>query len=113
MAETAPLSGPDLVKGVASADVPEGGSLLGHAHGEAVLLVRPANGTAVFAVGANCTHYGGPLDDGCVVGHEVRVPGITRGSTCARALPSQRPRSMRFHAGAWSDVASSWFWRKS
>lgn len=74
MGETAPLTGPDLTNGVAIADVPEGGSLLGHANGESVLLVRPAGGTAVFAVGATCTHYGGPLAEGCVVGHEVRCP---------------------------------------
>lgn len=74
MGEPAPLTGPDLVKGVAMGDVPEGGSLLGHAHGEAVLLVRPMGDTAVFAVGASCTHYGGPLAEGCVVGHEVRCP---------------------------------------
>ena len=74
MGETVPLTGPDLAKGVAIDDVPEGGSLLGHANGEAVLLVRPAGGTAVFAVGATCTHYGGPLAEGCVVGHEVRCP---------------------------------------
>lgn len=74
MGETAPLTGPDLEKGVGFADVPEGGSLLGHAHGEAVLLVRPIGGEAVFAVGASCTHYGGPLAEGCVVGHEVRCP---------------------------------------
>ena len=58
MGETVPLTGPDLAKGVAIADVPERGALLGHANGESVLLVRPGGGTAVFAVGATCTHYG-------------------------------------------------------
>ena len=74
MGEAAPLTGPDLAAGVALADVPEGGSLLGHAGGEAVLLVRPAGGDDVFAVGATCTHYNGPLADGCVVGREVHCP---------------------------------------
>ena len=34
------LSGPDLSKGIELADIPQGGALLGHAHGEAVLLIR-------------------------------------------------------------------------
>jgi NADPH-dependent 2,4-dienoyl-CoA reductase/sulfur reductase-like enzyme/nitrite reductase/ring-hydroxylating ferredoxin subunit len=74
MGESAPLTGPDLAQGIAFEDVPEGGSLLGHHHGEAVLLVRPTGGEDVFAVGATCSHYGGPLAEGCVVAHEVRCP---------------------------------------
>src|SRR5690349_18286133 len=74
MGEAAPLSGPDLSEGVDAAAVPEGGSLLGHAGGEAVLLVRPAGGAEVFAVGATCTHYSGPLAEGRVEGCEVRCP---------------------------------------
>ncbi len=68
-----PLSGPDLAAGVALADVPQGGSLLGHAGGEAVLLVRPG-GDHVYAIGATCTHYGGPLAEGLVTGGQVRCP---------------------------------------
>jgi NADPH-dependent 2,4-dienoyl-CoA reductase/sulfur reductase-like enzyme/nitrite reductase/ring-hydroxylating ferredoxin subunit len=74
MGDAAPLSGPDLSHGVAYADVPEGGSLLGHAAGESVLLVRPRGGDDVFAVGATCTHYSGPLAEGRVEGCEVRCP---------------------------------------
>jgi NADPH-dependent 2,4-dienoyl-CoA reductase/sulfur reductase-like enzyme/nitrite reductase/ring-hydroxylating ferredoxin subunit len=66
------LTGPDLARGVATDDVPDGGVLLGHAQGEAVLLVR--RGAEVFAVGATCTHYGGPLAEGLVAGDEVRCP---------------------------------------
>jgi apoptosis-inducing factor 3 len=66
------LTGPDLAQGVAMGDVPEGRALLGHAQGEAVMLVR--RGAEVFAVGANCTHYGGPLSEGLVVGDEARCP---------------------------------------
>jgi NADPH-dependent 2,4-dienoyl-CoA reductase/sulfur reductase-like enzyme/nitrite reductase/ring-hydroxylating ferredoxin subunit len=66
------LTGPDLAQGIALADVPDGGSLLGHAGGEPVLVAR--SGDEVFAVGATCTHYGGPLSAGLVVGDTVRCP---------------------------------------
>ena len=66
------LTGPDLALGVEPEAIPDGGTLVGHASGEAVLLVR--RGLEVFAVGAKCTHYGGPLGEGLVVGDEVRCP---------------------------------------
>ena len=37
------LTGPDLAAGVAAADLKPGDRLLGHAHGEAVLLARLGN----------------------------------------------------------------------
>jgi len=70
--EETELSGRDFAKGVLDADVTDGASLLGHAGGEAVLLVR--EGENFFAVAASCTHYGGPLAEGLVVGHTVRCP---------------------------------------
>ena len=66
------LSGPDLAQGIEASSLPDGGKLLGHAAGEAVLLVR--RGQQVFAVGATCTHYSGPLADGLVVGDTLRCP---------------------------------------
>jgi len=73
MSETpAPPTGPDLSRGCELSEIPEGGSLLGHAHGEAVLLVR--HGGEVSAVAAACTHYGGPLAEGLVVDGQVRCP---------------------------------------
>jgi NADPH-dependent 2,4-dienoyl-CoA reductase/sulfur reductase-like enzyme/nitrite reductase/ring-hydroxylating ferredoxin subunit len=65
-------SGPDLVKGIALTELADGGKLVGHAADEQVLLVR--QGTEVFAIGAHCTHYHGPLDDGLVVDDTVRCP---------------------------------------
>ena len=65
-------SGPDLAEGVALADLADGGKLVGHAGGKPILLVR--SGNEVFAVGAQCTHYNGPLGDGLVVGNTVRCP---------------------------------------
>jgi NADPH-dependent 2,4-dienoyl-CoA reductase/sulfur reductase-like enzyme/nitrite reductase/ring-hydroxylating ferredoxin subunit len=67
-----PLSGPDLEQGVEWASLVEGRPLLGHAHGAAVVLVR--RGEQAFAVGAACTHYGGPLAEGLVVGDTIRCP---------------------------------------
>jgi nitrite reductase/ring-hydroxylating ferredoxin subunit/thioredoxin reductase len=65
-------SGPDLTQGIALAELPDGGKLLGHVGDEQVLLAR--RGTELFAVGAGCTHYGGPLAEGLVVDDTVRCP---------------------------------------
>ena len=70
--ETAKLSGPDLTQGVELSTVPDGTMLLGHALGEPVLLVR--RGDELFAIGAICTHYGAPLEQGLLVGDTVRCP---------------------------------------
>lgn len=72
MGQAAPLTGPDLALGVDGALLPPGGRLLGHAHGEAVLLVR--RGENVHAVGASCTHYGAALAGGAFGEATVRCP---------------------------------------
>ena len=72
MSGEAQLSGPDLAQGVSLSELPDGGQLLGHSGGEPVLVVR--RGEEIFAVGATCTHYGGPLAEGVVVGDSVRCP---------------------------------------
>src|SRR5215467_9050002 len=64
--------GPDLTQGIALAELADGGKLLGHVGDEEILLVR--RGEEIFAVGAHCTHYHGPLADGLVVGDTVRCP---------------------------------------
>jgi nitrite reductase/ring-hydroxylating ferredoxin subunit len=46
--------------------------LLGHIGQGPVILAR--SGGEVFAIGATCTHYGGPLAEGLLVGHTVRCP---------------------------------------
>jgi NADPH-dependent 2,4-dienoyl-CoA reductase/sulfur reductase-like enzyme/nitrite reductase/ring-hydroxylating ferredoxin subunit len=63
---------PDLKNGVPLASIADGGKLLGTVDGEDVLLVR--RGSELFAVGAACTHYHGPLAEGLIVGDEVRCP---------------------------------------
>ena len=72
MGQAKELSGPDLAAGVVASDLVENVPLLGHAGGEAVMLVRTAAG--IRAVGAVCTHYSGPLAEGLVVGETVRCP---------------------------------------
>jgi NADPH-dependent 2,4-dienoyl-CoA reductase/sulfur reductase-like enzyme/nitrite reductase/ring-hydroxylating ferredoxin subunit len=65
-------TGPDLKLGVAAAELQDGGKLVGHVENEAVLLVR--RGADVFAIGAQCTHYNGPLAEGLIVDDTVRCP---------------------------------------
>jgi apoptosis-inducing factor 3 len=72
MGEEQKLSGPDLSEGVALSQLAHGKMLLGHARGEAVLLAR--RGEKIFAVGATCTHYSGPLSEGLLVDATVRCP---------------------------------------
>jgi NADPH-dependent 2,4-dienoyl-CoA reductase/sulfur reductase-like enzyme/nitrite reductase/ring-hydroxylating ferredoxin subunit len=72
MADSSDSARPDFVTGVSIRDVPDGGSLLGRVEAEEVLLARVGND--LFAVGAHCTHYHGPLADGLIVGDTVRCP---------------------------------------
>jgi NADPH-dependent 2,4-dienoyl-CoA reductase/sulfur reductase-like enzyme/nitrite reductase/ring-hydroxylating ferredoxin subunit len=66
------LSGPDLRAGVKFNELAESAPLLAHFDGEPVILVRQSD--KVFATGAVCTHYGGPLAEGLVVGDTIRCP---------------------------------------
>ncbi|HEX6070805.1 MAG TPA: FAD-dependent oxidoreductase [Longimicrobiaceae bacterium] len=64
--------GPDLSAGVPLAELREGEPFAAHVGDQAVVLVR--RGDEVFAIGATCTHYGGPLAEGLVVGETIRCP---------------------------------------
>src|SRR6266496_862731 len=66
------LEGPDFEKGCKIDQVADGEMLLGHAFGEQVLVAR--RGNELFAIGATCTHYGGPLAKGLMVNCTVRCP---------------------------------------
>ena len=66
------LEGPDFEKGYETGNVRDGEMLLGHAFGEPVLVAR--RGEELFAIGATCTHYGGPLAKGLMVDCTVRCP---------------------------------------
>ena len=73
MAEDQPKpSGPDLAQGLPEGQLPDGSTLVGHVGDDEVLLVR--RGADIFAIGAYCTHYHGPLVDGMVVDETVRCP---------------------------------------
>ena len=71
-AEQAKPKGPDLTQGVPLRDIADGGMVGGHVGDDAVLLAR--RGEEFFAIGATCSHYGGPLAEGLMVGDTVRCP---------------------------------------
>ncbi|MGH8727421.1 MAG: FAD-dependent oxidoreductase [Burkholderiales bacterium] len=70
--EKTKLDGPDFAQGVPISTVAEGAMLLGHTQGKPVILVR--RGEELFAIGAVCTHYNGPLAEGLLVDDTVRCP---------------------------------------
>src|SRR5262247_2845535 len=71
-AEQSKPKGPDLTRGVPLGEVPDGGMVGGQVGDDAVLLAR--RGDELFAIGATCSHYGGPLAEGLIVGDTVRCP---------------------------------------
>jgi NADPH-dependent 2,4-dienoyl-CoA reductase/sulfur reductase-like enzyme/nitrite reductase/ring-hydroxylating ferredoxin subunit len=70
-AQTNP-TGPDLAHGISVDDLSDGGMLVGHVGDEAVLVAR--RGDELFAIGATCSHYSGPLAEGLMVEDTVRCP---------------------------------------
>ena len=67
-----PDKGPDLTQGVATEALADGSMLAGHVGEDAVLLAR--RGLEYFAIGAECSHYHGPLAEGLMVDDTVRCP---------------------------------------
>jgi apoptosis-inducing factor 3 len=63
---------PDFSKGVPVSQLSDGSMIRGKAGEDDVILAR--RGEEFFAVGAHCTHYGGPLVQGLLQGDEVRCP---------------------------------------
>jgi NADPH-dependent 2,4-dienoyl-CoA reductase/sulfur reductase-like enzyme/nitrite reductase/ring-hydroxylating ferredoxin subunit len=64
--------GPDFARGVTLTKFTDGAMLQGHFKDEPILVAR--RNDTYFAIGAICTHYGGPLADGIMVGDTVRCP---------------------------------------
>ena len=65
-------NGPDFRQGIAVAGLADGAILRGHVADTPALLAR--RGPDVLAIGATCTHYGGPLAEGLIVDDTVRCP---------------------------------------
>ncbi len=63
---------PNLADGIDGRKLKPGDMLAGRVGDKDVLLAR--SGDEFFAVGARCTHYGGALADGLLVGDTVRCP---------------------------------------
>ena len=72
MAGSHAAKGPDLTAGVPLADIPAEGVFAGRVGEDAVIVARL--GGEIVALGAHCTHYGGPLAQGLRVGDTVRCP---------------------------------------
>jgi NADPH-dependent 2,4-dienoyl-CoA reductase/sulfur reductase-like enzyme/nitrite reductase/ring-hydroxylating ferredoxin subunit len=72
MSDAPSTTGPDLAAGIAATELADGKTLVGHVGEENVLLAR--QGADIFAIGANCSHYNGPLGDGILTDHAVRCP---------------------------------------
>ena len=62
----------DFGKGINVGRVSDGGIVEGKVGDDDVLLIR--RGSEFVAIGAHCTHYGGPLAKGLIVGDEIRCP---------------------------------------
>jgi len=61
-----------LTKGLPISGLRDGEMIQGKVGDDDVILTR--RGAEFFAVGANCTHYNGPLAKGLIVGEELRCP---------------------------------------
>jgi NADPH-dependent 2,4-dienoyl-CoA reductase/sulfur reductase-like enzyme/nitrite reductase/ring-hydroxylating ferredoxin subunit len=72
MSDAPSTTGPDLAMGIAPGGLADGQMLVGHVGEENVLLAR--RGNEIFAIGANCSHYNGPLGDGLLTDDAVRCP---------------------------------------
>ncbi|HJW98685.1 MAG TPA: FAD-dependent oxidoreductase [Terriglobales bacterium] len=72
MAEKPEKEKPDFKNGFPIGELSDGGMIRGLADGEELVLAR--RGDEFFAIGGHCTHYGGPLAEGLIVGDTVRCP---------------------------------------
>jgi apoptosis-inducing factor 3 len=72
MAELPETKKPDFKNGVPIRDLRDGSMISGQVDGEELVVAR--TGDEFFAIAAHCTHYGGPLAEGLIVGDTVRCP---------------------------------------
>jgi NADPH-dependent 2,4-dienoyl-CoA reductase/sulfur reductase-like enzyme/nitrite reductase/ring-hydroxylating ferredoxin subunit len=79
--------GPDLREG---ARAPADGDIVaGHVDGERALLAGCSSGT--YAISAVCTHYGGPLSEGTLVGDEIVCPWHHARFDVRTGVPTRAP----------------------
>src|SRR5262249_25857889 len=94
-------NGPDdFVAACAIADLQEGQPRRVEVRGQPILLLR--SGERIFAIGAVCSHYGAPLEEGKVLGDTIQCPwhfsrfglddgGVCEGPACA-SVPAYEVR---------------------
>jgi len=63
---------PDFTAGIPVDSLVDGVPLLGTIEGDSVILVR--RDAEITAIGATCTHWGGPLAEGLIVDDTIRCP---------------------------------------
>ncbi len=66
------VDGLDLSQGISLSRLEEGEPLAGVVGDDEVVVVK--RGEEIFAIGARCTHYGAPLEEGLVVEGTIRCP---------------------------------------
>ena len=112
MAETPETNKPDFRNGFPIHDLGDGSMISGQADGEELVLAR--RGDEVFAIGAHCTHYGGPLAEGLIVDDTVRCPWHHACSVSGMARRCEHPLLIRSLVGELKDWATGFlFVRKS
>ena len=67
-----PAASRDLASGIPLAELDGDAIVHGHVGDDEVIVVR--RGEEIFAIGARCTHYKGPLAQGLIVENTVRCP---------------------------------------
>jgi apoptosis-inducing factor 3 len=72
MADKEGSRAPDFRSGIPLRELSDGRMVVGRVDSEDAILLR--QGDALFAVGAQCTHYHGPLAEGLIVGDTLRCP---------------------------------------
>jgi NADPH-dependent 2,4-dienoyl-CoA reductase/sulfur reductase-like enzyme/nitrite reductase/ring-hydroxylating ferredoxin subunit len=72
MAEIPETNKLDFKNGLPIGELRDGSMISGQVDGEEVVIAR--RGDEFFAIGGHCTHYGGPLAAGLMVGDTVRCP---------------------------------------
>jgi NADPH-dependent 2,4-dienoyl-CoA reductase/sulfur reductase-like enzyme/nitrite reductase/ring-hydroxylating ferredoxin subunit len=72
MSEGKAPDGPDFTRGVPASEIAEGKMLAGRVGEDPVLIARVDG--ALHAIGAECTHYHGPLAEGLIKDGTVRCP---------------------------------------